>query len=186
MVFTYVGKGTVVLGPKNKPVEQLQPNDRIIGFYIGVGTKMHSDSIVKSVRYVGKAKCKYFGSLSEYVLVPEGQQTIDPTFKYTNIGDTIYNVSRNIPRPIKVYRTLDDVDIYEIELKDSDIVPLLTSYMFVTFTDKQYIGDSGVKENKEKQSKQKEGNHAEIKQETNKTRRKSTKRKSNRSKTPRK
>jgi len=185
-MFTYVGKRSIILGVKNKPVEELQPNDRVLGFYIGVGTKMHTDSVVKSVRHVGKAKCKYFGSLSEYVLVPEGQQTLDPTFKYTDINDVIYNVSRNVPRPIKVYKTMDDIDIYEIELKDSDIVPLLTSYMFVVFTDKQIeIGDSDAKEVVEEQSIE----FKETKQErskSSKSKRKSTKRKSDRSKSTRK
>lgn len=146
-MYTYVGKGTTILGIRNKPVEQLKPGDRVLGYYVGVGTKCHTDSIVETIRYVGKAICKYVGSKSDFALVADGQKTIDPTFKYVDINDVIYSVSRTIPRPYKVHKTVE-TDIYLITLKDYDVVPLLSSYMFVAFSEQpiNFQGDLGGEE----------------------------------------
>ena len=133
-MYTYVGKGTTILGIRNKPVEHLQPGDRVLGYYVGVGTKHHTDSIVESVKYVGEAICKYVGSKSDFALIADGQKTIDPTFKYVDINDVVYSVSRTIPRPYKVHETVK-TDVYLITLKDYDVVPLLSSYMFVAFSE---------------------------------------------------
>jgi len=182
MVYTYVGKGTIVLGIRNKPVEKLTVGDRVLGYYIGVGTKYPTDSKVKSVRYVGKADCKLVGSRSEHALVADGQYTVDPAFKYTDVDDIVYSVGRSIPRPFKVNRVVPEVDIYEIELEDSDVVPLLTSYMFVVFTDKQLNfqgGLSGEEVSKEqfKQSERFEQTKEEDKQEEKNEQRRKSKRK---------
>jgi len=135
MVYTYVGKGTIILGMRNKPVEMLKSGDKVIGYYIGIGPKRYTESRVKSVRYVGKIECKLVGSRSEHALIADGQKSVDSTFKYVNIHDIVYSVGRVIPRPFKVHETTQ-ADVYEIELEDSDVVPLLTSYMFIAFVDK--------------------------------------------------
>lgn len=162
MVYTYVGKGTIILGARNKPVEALKPNDKVIGYYIGIGPKRYVESRVKSVRYVGKTECKLVGSCSEHALIADGQKSIDSTFKYVDIGDIVYSVGRVVPRPFKVHETIQ-TDVYELELKDSDIVPLLTSYMFIAFTDKQlnlnlnFQGGLSGKEKSKKESKGSKG-----------------------------
>ena len=177
MAYVYVGKGTTVLGIRNKPVEQLQPGDRVLGFYIGIGTKQHTDSKVKSVKRIGRMECKHVGSRSDFALFVDGQKTVGPTFKYVSIDDVVYSVGRNVPRPIKVHKTIPNVDVYEIELEDVDVVPLLSSYMFVIFSENKLNFQGGlsdeekVKKDSGKQSRQTEGGSSEKKQKEDKPRR---------------
>ena len=153
-MYTYVGKGTTILGIRNKPVECLQPGDRVLGYYVGVGTKCHTDSLVESVEYIGEASCKFVGSRSDFALIADGQKTIDPTFKYVEIDNIVYSVSRTVPRPFKVHETVK-TDVYQVILKDSDVVPLLSSYMFVAFSEQpiNFQGGLSGKENSERQSR---------------------------------
>jgi len=172
-MYTYVGKGTTILGIRNKPVEHLQPGDRVLGYYVGVGTKHHTDSIVESVKYVGEAICKYVGSKSDFALVADGQKTIDPTFKYIDINDVIYSVSRTIPRPYKVHKTVE-TDVYLITLKDYDVVPLLSSYMFVAFSEQpiNFQGGLSGKEDSERQSGRQSRGYRKQRKQNNKEKKK--------------
>lgn len=165
-MYTYVGKGTKILGVRNQPVERLKPGDRVLGFYIGFGTKHHTESKVKSVRCVGKASCMFVGSRHDHALIAEGQKTIDTNFKYIDIEESIYNVFRTIPKPYKVHKVVDNVDIYEIELVDSDVVPLISNYMFIAFSEKPLNFQGGISGEEEfKESGQPEQLESESKQE---------------------
>jgi len=168
MVYVYVGKGTTVLGIRNKPVEQLQSGDRVLGFYIGIGTKQHTDSKVKSVKRIGRMECKHVGSRSDFALFVDGQKTVGPTFKYVSINDVVYSVGRNVPRPFKVHKTVPNVDVYEIELEDVDVVPLLSSYMFVIFSENKLNFQGGLSG----EEKSKEVSSRKQKSETKQSRKK--------------
>jgi len=122
MVYTYIGKGTIIPGIKNKRVEELKPGDKILGFYIGFGRKRHAESRIKSVRLVGQSSCIKVGSLSEPALIYPKQLTVGPGFKFTNIEKTVYSVSRITPKPYLINKDVDNIEIYEIILEDGDVV----------------------------------------------------------------
>ena len=181
MVYTYIGKGTIIPGIKNKRVEELKPGDKILGFYIGFGRKRHAESRIKSVRLVGQSSCIKVGSLSEPALIYPKQLTVGPGFKFTNIEKTVYSVSRITPKPYLINKDVDNIEIYEIILEDDDVVPLLTAYMFTAFTKNPInfqIGGIDAKKNSDKQSEESDKQSRQTESENEKKEKPKTRRKS--------